>query len=201
MALHISEHNFNISVKDRQRLNKHNSFVIWFTGLSGSGKSTLANTLEQELYKSGIRTYCLDGDNLRTGINKDLTFEPEDRVENIRRVAEIAKILIDSGIVVLATFISPYKSNRDAIKEIVGKEKYIEIFVNTSIEECKNRDPKGLYKKAQIGEIKNMTGISAPYEIPNSPNLEIKTETESVSHSTKRILEYISPKLQTYNNE
>lgn len=201
MALHISQHNFKISVKDKQRLKKHNSFVVWFTGLSGSGKSTLANALEQELYKLEIHTCCLDGDNIRTGINKDLTFNPKDRLENIRRVAEIAKILIDSGIVVIATFISPYKSNRETVKDIVGKENYIEVFVNTNLEVCKNRDPKGLYKKAQKGEIKNMTGVTAPYEVPDLPNLEIRTEKESVSQSTKRILEYISPKLQKNFNE
>ena len=201
MEPHISLHNFSISVKDRRRLKKHNSFVLWFTGLSGSGKSTIANALEQELYKIGVHTYCLDGDNVRSGINKDLTFKPKDRNENIRRVGEITKLLVDSGSVVLATFISPYKSNRDTIKSIVGKENYIEIFVNTSLEECERRDVKGLYKKARTGEITNMTGVTAPFEPPEKPNIEINTENETVSESVKRILEYISPKLQKYNNE
>ncbi len=201
MEPHISLHNFSISVKDRREQNKHNSFVLWFTGLSGAGKSTIANALETEMYKRGIHTYCLDGDNVRNGLNKDLTFKPKDRIENIRRVAEITKLLIDSGIVVLATFISPYKSNRDTIKSIVGKDNYVEIYINTSLEECERRDVKGLYKKARKGEITNMTGVTAPFEPPESPNIEINTETETVSESVKRILEYISPKLQTYNNE
>jgi adenylylsulfate kinase len=201
MEPHISPHSFSISAKDRRKQNKHNSFVIWFTGLSGAGKSTIANALEKELYNRGIHTYCLDGDNVRNGLNKDLTFKPKDRNENIRRVSEITKLLIDSGIVVLATFISPYKSNRDTIKSIVGKENYVEIYINTSLEECKRRDVKGLYKKARLGKIANMTGVTDPFEPPESPNIEINTETETVSESVKRILEYISPKLQKYNNE
>lgn len=201
MKPHISLHNFSISVKDRRKLKNHNSFVLWFTGLSGAGKSTIANELEQELYKIGIHTYCLDGDNVRSGINKDLTFKPKDRNENIRRVGEIAKLLVDSGIVVLATFISPYKSNRDAVKNIVGEENYVEIFVNTSLEECERRDVKGLYKKARTGEIMDMTGVTAPFEPPEKPNIEIHTEGETVSESVKRILEYIRPKLQKNNNE
>lgn len=201
MKPHISLHNFSISVKDRRKLKNHNSFVLWFTGLSGAGKSTIANILEQELYKIGIHTYCLDGDNVRRGINKDLTFKPKDRNENIRRVGEIAKILVDSGIVVLATFISPYKSNRVAVKNIVGEENYVEIFVNTSLEECERRDVKGLYKKARTGEIMDMTGVTAPFEPPEKPNIEINTEGETVSESVKRILEYIRPKLQKNNNE
>ena len=201
MKPHISLHDFSISVKDRRKLKNHNSFVLWFTGLSGAGKSTIANELEQELYKIGIHTYCLDGDNVRSGINKDLTFKPKDRNENIRRVGEIAKLLVDSGIVVLATFISPYKSNRDAVKNIVGEKNYVEIFVNTSLEECERRDVKGLYKKARTGEIMDMTGVTAPFEPPEKPNIEIHTEGETVSESVKRILEYIRPKLQKNNNE
>ena len=142
--------------KDREKVLNQKSKVLWFTGLSGAGKSTIANELEQELYKIGIHTYCLDGDNVRSGINKDLTFKPKDRNENIRRVGEIAKLLVDSGIVVLATFISPYKSNRDAVKNIVDEENYVEIFVNTSLEECERRDVKGLYKKARTGAERRM---------------------------------------------
>ena len=201
MNPHILPHDFKISVNDRRKQNKHNSFVVWFTGLSGSGKSTIANALEQELYKRKIQTYCLDGDNVRNGINKDLTFKPEDRNENIRRVAENAKLLIDSGIVVLATFISPYKSNRSTIKDIVGEKNYVEIFVNTSLEECERRDTKGLYKKAHAGEITNMTGVTAPYETPEDANIEINTENETVSQSVQRIVEYLIPKMKNQNNE
>ncbi|MFT5248295.1 MAG: adenylylsulfate kinase [bacterium] len=201
MNPHILPHDFKISVNDRRKQNKHNSFVVWFTGLSGSGKSTIANALEQELYKRKIHTYCLDGDNVRNGINKDLTFKPEERNENIRRVAEITKLLIDSGIVVLATFISPYKSNRNTIKDIVGEKNYVEIFVNTSLEECERRDTKGLYKKAHAGEITNMTGVTAPYETPEDANIEINTENETVSQSVHRIVEYLIPKMKNQNNE
>ncbi|PTM02809.1 MAG: adenylyl-sulfate kinase [Bacteroidetes bacterium] len=201
MKPHIFPHDFNITVEDRREQKKHNSFVLWFTGLSGSGKSTIANALEQELYNRAINTYCLDGDNVRHGINKNLTFKPEDRNENIRRVAEIAKLLVDAGIVVLATFISPYKTNRDTIKSIVGEHNYIEIYVNTSLKECERRDLKGLYKKARSGEITNMTGISAPYEAPENPNIQINTESEAIVDSVKRIIEIINSKLQNHSNE
>lgn len=199
MKSNISVFNFNISVKDRQKLMNHNSFVLWFTGLSGAGKSTIANTLERELYQKGIHTYCLDGDNVRNGINNDLTFEPHDRKENIRRVAEVSKLLIDSGIVVLATFISPYKTSRETVKNIVGNDNFIEIYINTSLEECIKRDTKGLYKKARKGEIANLTGITAPFEAPETPNIEINTEKTPIEDAVKFIIDYINPKLQLKN--
>lgn len=196
MEKNIIPHNYHVSKKDRQRLNQHDSFLIWFTGLSGSGKSTVANLVEQKLHKNGIKTYSLDGDNIRKGINKDLSFSPEDRTENIRRIAETSKLMIDAGLVVLAAFISPYKRDRENIRSIVKDVNFIEIFINTSVEECERRDVKGLYKKARAGEIKNMTGISAPYEAPESPDIEIKTEEKTIEQAVKYIVEYIKPKLK-----
>ncbi|NLP59243.1 adenylyl-sulfate kinase [Lutibacter sp. B1] len=200
MKKNIIPHSYHISISDRRKLNKHNSFLLWFTGLSGSGKSTISNLVEQELYKKGIKTYSLDGDNIRKGINSDLTFAPNDRTENIRRIAELANLMVDAGLVVLASFVSPYKKDRESIRNIVKDENFVEIYINTSVEECERRDVKGLYKKARAGEIKNMTGLSAPYEAPENPDIEIKTEKSSIEESVKKIVEYITPKLQL-NNE
>ncbi|MDU8884656.1 adenylyl-sulfate kinase [Yeosuana sp. MJ-SS3] len=196
MKENIIPHTYQISKNDRKKSNNHNSFLLWFTGLSGSGKSTIANVVEQRLHEKGIKTYTLDGDNIRKGINSDLTFSPEDRTENIRRIAEIAALMIDAGLVVLAAFVSPYKKDRENIKSIVKDVNFVEIFVNTSVEECERRDVKGLYKKVRAGEIKNMTGISAPYEAPTHPDIEIKTEVESVESAANKITDYISEKLK-----
>lgn len=196
MKENIISHDYQVSKTNRNNLNKHNSFLIWFTGLSGSGKSTIANVVEQELHKKGIKTYTLDGDNIRKGINGDLTFAPEDRTENIRRIAEIANLMVDSGLVVLAAFVSPYKKDRENIKNIVKDINFVEIFINTSIEECERRDVKGLYKKARAGEIKNMTGISAPYEAPKNPDIQINTEEMTVKQAVNEIIKNITPKLQ-----
>ena len=195
MKENIIPHSYQISKKDRQIKNNHSSFLMWFTGLSGSGKSTIANVVEQKLHELDVKTYTLDGDNIRKGINSDLTFAPEDRTENIRRIAEISNLMVDAGIVVLAAFVSPYLKDRENIKSIVKKENFIEIYINTSLEECERRDVKGLYKKARSGEIKNMTGISAPYEAPINPEIEIETEKESVEESATRIVDYITSKL------
>lgn len=195
MKEHIIPHSYQISQEDRRNANNHNSFLLWFTGLSGSGKSTIANVVEQKLHEKGIKTYTLDGDNIRKGINSDLTFSPEDRTENIRRIAEVANLMVDAGLVVLAAFVSPYKKDRDNIRKIVKDVNFVEIYINTSVEECERRDVKGLYKKARAGEIKNMTGISAPYEAPETPDIEIKTEEESVDQAVERIIEFITPKL------
>jgi len=193
-------HNYQVSVEDRRKMNQHNSFLLWFTGLSGSGKSTIANVVEQELYKKGVKTYTLDGDNIRKGINKDLTFTPEDRTENIRRIAEVSNLMIDAGLVVLAAFVSPYRKDREGIKNIVKDINFVEIYIKTSVEECERRDVKGLYKKARAGEIKNMTGIDAPYEAPENPAIEIDTEKETVDEAVAKIIKHITPKLKGSDN-
>jgi adenylylsulfate kinase len=195
MSFNTIRHDYKITKSDREKVNKHRSFLVWFTGLSGSGKSTLANLVEVQLNKQGVSTFSLDGDNIRQGINKDLSFAPEDRTENIRRIAEIGHLMVDAGVVTLAAFVSPYSKDRDAIKTIVGDENFVEIYINTSLEECERRDVKGLYKKARAGEIKNMTGISAPYEAPVHPDLEIVTDHQSIEESVETILKFIIQKL------
>ena len=159
--INTEQYNFKIDQKSRNNLNKHNSFVVWFTGLSGSGKSTICNSLEVLLNAKKINTFTLDGDSVRNGLNKDLRFSDEDRSENIRRVAEVSKILMNAGNVVLASFITPFQQDRDLAKEIVGENNYIEVFVNTSLKTCIERDPKGLYQKSKSGLIKSMTGIDS----------------------------------------
>ncbi len=196
MKKNIIKHNYNVTRDKRQTLNKHNSFLIWFTGLSGSGKSTLANALENKLHQEGISTYALDGDNIRKGINNDLTFSPEDRTENIRRIAEIANLFVDAGIVVLAAFVSPYKKDRKNIENIVEKDNFVEVFVNTSLEECEKRDVKGLYDKARKGEIKDFTGVNAPYEAPENPDVEVITDDKSIEESVALIYNEIKEKLK-----
>lgn len=180
----------------RAKQKGHKSLVIWFTGLSGSGKSTIANALEKELFDQNIHTYALDGDNIRGGLNKNLGFSEEDRTENLRRIAEVAKLFLDSGIVVLSAFISPLRSDRQLIKEIIGAADFIEVFVDTPLEECERRDVKGLYKKARAGEIRNFTGIDAPYETPAEPQLLIETQKETVQDAVQKLLNYIQPRLQ-----
>lgn len=199
ISKNIIQHDYQVSREDRKSKNNHNSFLIWFTGLSGSGKSTIANLVEQQLFEKGIKTYTLDGDNIRKGINNDLTFSPEDRTENIRRIAEISNLMIDAGLVVLAAFVSPYKKDRENVKNIVKNSNFVEVFINTSVEECERRDVKGLYKKARAGEIKNMTGISAPYEAPEQPDIEIKTEEVSIKEAVNKIINHITPKLKLDN--
>ncbi|WP_034062767.1 adenylyl-sulfate kinase [Lacinutrix jangbogonensis] len=196
MSKHIITQDYQVNKEDRRALNKHNSFLIWFTGLSGSGKSTIANVVEQALHKKGVKTYTLDGDNIRKGINQDLTFTPEDRTENIRRIAETANLMVDAGLVVLAAFVSPYKKDRENIRNIVKDVNFVEIYINTSLEECERRDVKGLYKKARAGEIKNMTGISAPYEAPENPEIEIRTEEQTVEDAVQFIMNHIKSKLK-----
>ena len=196
MKGNIIPHSYQVDKLDRNKLNGHQSFLIWFTGLSGSGKSTIANALESKLFEKKIRTYTLDGDNIRKGINEDLSFSPEDRTENIRRIAEISKLFVDAGIVVLAAFVSPYRKDRNAIKNIVGKNNFVEVYVNTSVEECEKRDVKGLYKKARMGEIKDFTGVNAPYEAPESPDIEINTLQLTVEESVSKIIKAINQKLK-----
>jgi len=194
MTKNIVTQEFKIGRGLRQKANGHNSFLVFFTGLSGSGKSTIANALEQKLYDLNIKTYVLDGDNVRKGINKNLSFSEKDRSENIRRIGEISKLFVDAGIVVLAAFIAPYEKDREFIKKIIGRDNYVEVFVNTSLEECERRDVKGLYKKARKGEITNMTGISAPYEKPKNPAIKLDQE-QSVEDAIAVIFEKIKNKL------
>lgn len=195
MSKNTTKYHFTVSQYDREKLNNHKAFLIWFTGLSGSGKSTIANALENELHTRNISTYSLDGDNIRQGINKDLGFSSEHRTENIRRIAEVAHLFVDAGLVTIASFVSPFRKDREDVKKIVGDDKFIEVYVSTSLEECERRDVKGLYKKAREGEITNMTGISAPYEAPIDAELEIDTERQSVEDSVQAILQLIEKRL------
>jgi adenylylsulfate kinase len=195
MSLHTVKHEYKTTKNQREQLHGHKAYLLWFTGLSGSGKSTLANLVEVALHNKGLSTYILDGDNIRQGINKDLSFAPEDRTENIRRIAEISNLMLDAGVLTLAAFVSPYIKDREEVKQIVGADGFIEIYVNTSLEECERRDVKGLYKKARAGEIKNMTGISAPYEAPTNPDFEIITDGQSIEDSVKEVLTFLNNKL------
>ena len=192
------QYNFKIDQKSRNILNKHNSFVIWVTGLSGSGKSTICNSLEKLLNSKKINTFTLDGDNVRNGLNKDLSFSNEDRSENIRRVAEVSKILMNAGNVVLASFITPFQKDRDLEKDIIGENNYIEVFLNTSLKTCIERDPKGLYQKSKSGLIKNMTGIDSKYEIPESFDIEI-SEHNTLEESVEILYGLIKDKLEITN--
>lgn len=199
MQKNIIKHSYSVNRDSRKKLKQHRSILLWFTGLSGSGKSTIANCVEQELHKNNIHTYTLDGDNIRKGLNSDLSFSPKDRSENIRRIAETAHLMMDAGLVVLAAFVSPYRKDREHVRNIIGNDNMIEIYVNTSIEECERRDIKGLYKKARKGEIKNMTGVSAPYESPLHPDIQINTEEVTIINATKQIINFINPKLTLQN--
>jgi len=199
MQKNIVKHSYSVNRDSRKKLKQHKSILLWFTGLSGSGKSTIANCVEQELHKNSIHTYTLDGDNIRKGLNSDLSFSPKDRSENIRRIAETAHLMMDAGLVVLAAFVSPYRNDRDHVRNIVGNDNMVEIYINTSVEECERRDVKGLYKKARKGEIKNMTGISAPYESPLNPDIQINTEEVTIIDATKQIINFINPKLILQN--
>ncbi|MCF6093259.1 adenylyl-sulfate kinase [Microaerobacter geothermalis] len=184
-------HDSSVKKEDRHRLNGHRSGVIWFTGLSGSGKSTLANAVDRELYKHNIRSYVLDGDNIRHGLNRNLGFSPEDRQENIRRIGEVSKLFVDAGLFVLTAFISPYRNDREMVRRLLNNDEFIEVYVKCSIDECERRDPKGLYEKARKGEIKEFTGISAPYEEPINPEIIIETDKQSLEESVAQVMEYL----------
>ena len=188
MSTNLTKHNFTVTRERREGVNHQKGMVLWFTGLSGSGKSTIANALDDELNKLGKKTYILDGDNIRMGLNKDLTFSPEDRKENIRRISEVAKLFADSGTIVLTAFISPYIVDRQDARDLIGED-FNEVFIDTDIEECIKRDPKGLYKKALAGEIKGFTGIDAPYEKPTKAEVTLKNM--SISESVKNLLQFI----------
>lgn len=181
---------------DKESLLRQHGVMVWFTGLSGSGKSTIAIALERELHKRGLLCRILDGDNIRSGINNNLGFSEADRVENIRRIAEVSKLFIDTGIVTIAAFISPNNDIREMAANIIGKEDFLEIYVSTPLEECERRDVKGLYAKARRGEIKNFTGISAPFEAPVHPALTLDTSLLSLEESVNRLLELVLPRIQ-----
>jgi adenylylsulfate kinase len=186
-----------VSTIEREQLLNQKPKLIWFTGLSGSGKSTLAVQLEAQLHSLGYKTYLLDGDNIRAGLNKDLTFTDEARVENIRRIGEVAKLMMDAGLVVLSAFISPFEADRKQVKSIVGPENYIEVFVDTPLEICEQRDVKGLYKRARAGEVKNFTGINSPYEEPKNSDIVIKTDEVSVEQAMEVLMGVVVPKIHT----
>ena len=184
-----------INKEDRNKLTGNNSFVVWFTGLSGSGKSTLANFLEQKLHEKGILTYILDGDNIRSGLNKDLDFSDAGRKENIRRIGEVAKLMTDAGVVVLTAFISPFREDRQTVRDLLDKNDFIEIYVKCDLNVCEERDVKGLYSKAREGKIKDFTGIDSPYEEPENPEFVIDTSENTIEESVEKIYNYLESRL------
>lgn len=187
-------HEPSVYRKDKEEMNGHKSVIIWFTGLSGAGKSTIAHALEDKLHKNKIRTYVLDGDNVRKGLCKDLGFSDSDRKENIRRIGEISLLMMESGVLVLTAFISPFMEDRKIVRNLAKKGEFIEVFCNASLEVCESRDVKGLYKKARAGEIKNFTGISSDYEQPRQPEILLDTENHTVEESVECILNYLIEK-------
>jgi len=191
MERFVIPHQHEITKEDRRRLNGHGSLILWFTGLPSSGKSTLANEIEKELIQRNHRTYILDGDNVRMGLCKDLGFSTEDREENIRRIGEVSKLFMDAGVLVLSAFVSPYRADRDAIRELVEEGEFVEVFVDCSVEQCEQRDVKGLYRKAREGVIKGFTGIDDPYEEPSSPEIVVDTEKHSIEECKQQILDYL----------
>ena len=192
--LHIIPHQHAVSKEDRERQNGHKGHVLWFTGLSGSGKSTVASAVERELHEHGIRTFILDGDNIRTGLNSDLDFSAASREENIRRIAHASALMKDAGLIVLSAFVSPYQKDRDFVRECAQSD-FSEIFISTPLEVCEQRDVKGLYAKARTGQISNFTGISAPFEEPTNPELDVPTHELSIEQATTMVVDYINPKI------
>ncbi|GEP85183.1 adenylylsulfate kinase [Staphylococcus piscifermentans] len=187
----ITWHDSEVTKAERQEKNGHKSVVLWFTGLSGSGKSTISVALEKALFERGVRSYRLDGDNIRHGLNNNLGFSPEDRKENIRRIGEVSKLLADAGLITLTAFISPYREDRDHVREILEDGEFVEVYTKASVAACEERDPKQLYKKARAGEIKNFTGIDAPYEAPEQPEIIVDTEENSVEEAVEQIIRYL----------
>jgi adenylylsulfate kinase len=188
---HIIYHQASVTRQKRNKLNNHRSIVLWFTGLSGSGKSTLAHTLEEKLFQKGCRTFVLDGDNVRHGLNSNLDFSDHGRTENIRRISEVSKLMLESGLIVMTAFISPFIKDRDEARQLISNDDFIEIYCNASLETCESRDVKGLYKKARAGEITNYTGIDSPYEAPENPDLTIDTDNQSLEGSVSTILSFL----------
>ena len=184
-------HDHRVTKAERRKLNNHRSCVVWFTGLPSSGKSTIASEVEHQLYNRGIRTYLLDGDNVRHGLNINLGFSPKDREENIRRIGEVAKLFVDAGMITFVAFISPYRKDRERARKLLADGEFIEVYVKCPVEVCEQRDPKGLYQKAKKGEIKEFTGVSAPYEEPLDPEIVLETDRLAVEESVKKILDYL----------
>ena len=191
MQRFVIPHNHEITKEDRRKLNGHGSIILWFTGLPSSGKSTLANEVEKRLIGSGIRTYILDGDNVRMGLCKDLGFSEADRAENIRRIGEVSKLFIQAGCIVLSAFVSPYRKDRDDVRTLVGDGEFVEIYVSAPLEICEQRDVKGLYKKAREGVIKGFTGIDDPYEAPLKPEIVIETDKMTLAEGADHIIGYL----------
>lgn len=194
MSSNIVWHDTSITKADYRKKNGHHSFILWFTGLSASGKSSIANALAKELFEQGNQAFVLDGDNIRHGLNKDLGFDEQSRKENIRRIGEVSKLFVESGQIVLTAFISPYKEDRALVRSLVEADEFIEVYVQCSIEECERRDPKGLYKKARNNEIPNFTGISAPYEAPDNPEIIVDSEAYSIEECKNQLISFLLEK-------
>ncbi|MGE7929365.1 adenylyl-sulfate kinase [Lysinibacillus xylanilyticus] len=194
MSSNIVWHEASITKEERRTQNKHQSFILWFTGLSASGKSSVANAFARRLFERGNQAFVLDGDNVRHGLNKDLGFDEAGRKENIRRIGEVSKLFVENGQIVLTAFISPYREDRQVVRELVGAGEFIEVYVNCSVETCEKRDPKGLYKKARNAEIPNFTGISAPYEEPENPEIILDTELNSIEECVDQLTDILTSK-------
>jgi len=187
----IIYHQASVTRQSRNKLNNHRSIVLWFTGLSGSGKSTLAHALEEKLFQKGCRTFVLDGDNVRHGLNSNLDFSVDGRTENIRRISEVSKLMLESGLIVMTAFISPINKDRNVARKLISSDDFIEIYCKASLETCEKRDVKGLYKRARAGEIENYTGIDSPYEVPENPDLIIDTDDQSLEESASTIFSFL----------
>jgi len=187
-------HDHHVTKEERARLKGQKPCILWFTGLSGSGKSTVANAVEAMLLERGKHTYLLDGDNIRMGLNRGLGFSDEDRIENLRRIGEVAKLFVDAGTIVLTAFISPFRSERQRVRDLVEEGEFVEVYVDTPLEVCESRDPKGLYRKARAGEIPDFTGISSPYEAPEAPEVHIRNDGISVEEAAARVVDYLEHK-------
>ena len=187
-------HQASVTRQRRNNLNKHRSIVLWFTGLSGSGKSTLAHALEEKLFQKGLRTFVLDGDNVRHGLNSNLDFSEPGRTENIRRISEVSKLMLESGLIVMTAFISPFNKDRNEARKLISNDDFIEIYCKASLETCEARDVKGLYKRARAGEIKNYTGVDSPYEVPENPELTLDTDNETLNESVSKIYNFLKEK-------
>ena len=193
-STNIIYHNASVTHRRRNQLNKHKSVVIWFTGLSGSGKSTLAHAVEEILFNKGCRTFVLDGDNVRHGLSSNLDYSNKDRKENIRRIGEVTKLMMKAGLIIMTAFISPFKEDRIAVRNLIPDGDFIEIYCKASLETCEETDLKGFYQRARAGEIKNYTGIDSPYEVPDNPELVIDTDKETLDESVSRIVSFLQTK-------